>query len=399
MSEQHGTQVSATPLPADTDVLVVGAGPVGLTLAAELARRGADAVLIDRQAEGANTSRAAVVHARTLEVLEGIGAAPELVDQGVAVPRFTVRDRDRALLTIGFGGLPTAYPYTLMIPQNRTEEILAGRLRAAGGRVHRPHEVARLAQDDDGVTVTTTGGETIRARYVVGADGMHSTVREQAGIGFTGDTYAQSFVLADVRLDWKLRSDEVMLYFSPAGLLVVAPLPDGRHRIVATVDDAPAHPTAADVQALLDERGPARRPARGRRGRVELPVPRPPPARRPVPQRPRPAGRGRRPRAQPGGRPGHEHRVQDAVALAARLAAVLDGTADAASLERLRGRAPARRRGRVTFTHRMTGIATARARRRRRARNALLRALDRVPAVHRAMAMNLSELAVDPARR
>ncbi|WP_285709289.1 NAD(P)/FAD-dependent oxidoreductase [Microtetraspora sp. NBRC 16547] len=87
---------------------------------------------------------------------------------------------------------------------------------------------------------------------------MHSTVREQVGIGFTGGRYAESFTLADVRLSGGLPGDEVLLYFAQEGLMVVAPLPDGTFRIVATLDEAPAEPDAAFVQALLDSRGPSR---------------------------------------------------------------------------------------------------------------------------------------------
>ena len=94
----------------DTDVLIVGAGPTGLTLATALAARGVRATVIDRQAEGANTSRAAVVHARTLEVLEPLGVAPTLVARGIQAQRFTIRDRDRVLVPIGFDDLPTPLP-------------------------------------------------------------------------------------------------------------------------------------------------------------------------------------------------------------------------------------------------------------------------------------------------
>src|SRR5262249_58546134 len=88
-----------------------------------------------------------------------------------------------------------------------------------------------------------------------GADGMHSTIRERAGIGFPGGSYGESFSLADVRMTGDVPSDEVILYFSPAGLVVVAPLPGGLHRIVATVDSAPEHPDVSYMQALLDARG------------------------------------------------------------------------------------------------------------------------------------------------
>ncbi|TIN66914.1 MAG: pentachlorophenol monooxygenase, partial [Mesorhizobium sp.] len=133
-----------------------------------------------------------------------------------------------------------------------------------GGVVHRGVEAKEVLQGVDGahVTVVQNGREkTISARYVVGADGMHSVVREAAGIGFDGEAYAGSFVLADVRLDWPLGPTEVSLLFSPAGLVVVAPLPDGSYRIVATMDEAPERPGIADIQALLDSRGPSASPA------------------------------------------------------------------------------------------------------------------------------------------
>ena len=100
------------------------------------------------------------------------------------------------------------------------------------------------------------GEQVISAGYVVGADGMHSLVRQATGIGFEGGTYEDSFVLADVRLEWPLGHDEVSLFFSPAGLVVVAPLPDGSYRFVATMDNAPEHLSKADIQAVLDTRGP-----------------------------------------------------------------------------------------------------------------------------------------------
>ena len=240
----------------NADVLVVGAGPSGLTLATALAERGVHATVIDRQAEGANTSRAAVVHARTLEVLEPLDVAGRLVARGLQARRFTVRDRDRVLMPIGFEDLPTRYPYTLMVSQAVTESVLLERFTELGGSVLRPRSLVDLNQDPTGATATLDDGQQLRARYVVGADGMHSAVRERAGIGFTGAAYGESFVLADVRLTGGVPSDEVILYFSPAGMVVVAPMPDGVHRIVATVDNAPAQPDTAYVQALLDTRGP-----------------------------------------------------------------------------------------------------------------------------------------------
>lgn len=375
----------ASPLPATTDVLIVGAGPTGLSLACVLAAERIGFVLVDRLAEGANTSRAAVVHARTLEVLEELRVTDRLHREGHIVPRFTVRDRDRVLAAIRFDELPTRYPYTLMVPQQITERILAERLTELGGRVCRPYEVRDLQQDTDGVTVTVGGpglpSRPIRARYVVGADGMHSVVRERAGIGFSGDAYEQSFVLADVRMRWALDANEVMLFFSPEGLVVVAPLPGGRHRIVATMDDAPEQPGLADVQRLLDSRGPVTGAAQvheivwGSRFRVHH----------------RLADHYRAGRVLLAGDAAHVHSpaggqgmntgIQDAVALGHALALAVRHPADETPLVRYEAmRRPVAQRV-VAFTDRMTWAATMRSRVRRALRNTMISVVGRTPVV------------------
>lgn len=382
-------------LPARTDVVIVGAGPTGLTLAAVLATEGISFVLVDQLAEGANTSRAVVVHARTLEVLEELTVTDRLRVEGHVVPVFSVRDRDRVLVTIRFDGLPTRFPYTLMIPQSTTEAILLDRLRELGGGVHRPYAATGLSQDADGVTVTVAGDgrpRTVRARYVIGADGMHSTVRERAGIGFTGDTYEQSFLLADVRMSWSLRDDEVMLFFSPQGLVVVAPLPGGRHRLVATMDQAPEHPDVADVQRLLDERGPVSAAARVeeigwssrfrihhrvadhyRAGRILI------------------AGDAAHVHSPAGGQ-GMNTGIQDAVVLAHTLADVLTGCRPEDSLDTYeQSRRPVAKHV-VALTDRMTRTATLRSQRARSVRNAAIRLVGAIPAVRRHIALELAEL-------
>ncbi len=241
------------------DVVIVGAGPSGLTLATTLLQVGVSCCLLDRLEQGQNTSRAAVIHAHTLEVLDAIGASERLVAHGMRLTRFTLRDRDRALVRLDFSSLPARYPHLLMLPQNETERVLAERLAAVGGRVERGWNVRSVEESADGVRVIADCGavsRTLRSRYVVGADGMHSVVRAAAGIGFSGATYEDAFVLADVDLAWPHGRDDVKLFFSPSGLVVVAPLPGGAFRIVATMDEAPELPSVADVQALLDVRGP-----------------------------------------------------------------------------------------------------------------------------------------------
>ena len=252
-------------LPDTTEVLIIGAGPTGMALSIMLHQAGVDHVLIDKLAQGLQTSRAGVIHAQTLEVLQPLGVTERLDETALKLQNFAIRDRNRALLNLDFGKLPSRHPYLLMLPQNLTEQVFAERIAALGGVIHREVEAKAVVQDADGarVTVVENGREKlISARYVVGADGMNSLVRSATGIEFDGAAYDGSFVLADVRLDWPVGPKEVSLFFAPAGLVVVAPLPDGSYRIVATMDDAPEKPGIADIQALLDSRGPTRQRAR-----------------------------------------------------------------------------------------------------------------------------------------
>jgi 2-polyprenyl-6-methoxyphenol hydroxylase-like FAD-dependent oxidoreductase len=250
---------------AEEKIFIVGAGPSGLALAGELKRRGVNSVIVDQQAAGANTSRACVVHARTMEVLEPLGVTRDLLAEGVKVPVFRIRDRDQPLLTVDFSDIPSAYRFTLMIPQNRVEQILLQHLEALGCNVMRPCKLIRYTTSPSLVEaqIQVNGSDqSIKAQWLIGCDGMHSVVREQSGIAFSGGKYEASFVLADVSMDWPLSREEVTLFYSPKGLVVVAPLPNERFRIVATVDEAPEVPSLEFMQAILDARGPTTNPGR-----------------------------------------------------------------------------------------------------------------------------------------
>src|ERR1700739_615422 len=239
----------------DTAVLVVGAGPTGLTVAASLVAQGVRAAGVDKLAEGRNPPRAAAVNARTLEVLEDLDVARRMVKAGLIAPRFTMREGPQVLIPVDFSKLPTKYPYTLMLSQADTERLLLERLRELGGEVIRPKTLSRVTQDTNGAIATFDDGQTIRASYIVGTDGIHSTVREQAGIGFAGGEFAESFALADVRLTGAAPHDEVILFYAREGLNVLAPLPGDIFRIVAPAADVPQVPSTAFVQSLLDTRG------------------------------------------------------------------------------------------------------------------------------------------------
>ena len=373
----------------------MGAGPTGLTLAATLRRAGLDVLVFDKVAEGANTSRAAVIHARTLEVLDELDVTRRLVDEGIVVPVFTIRDRDRVLARLEFDDLPTPHPYTLMLSQSRTEAILSQRLDELGGVVHRPWAVTAATATPDGATVTVAdpdGAEqTVRARFVVGADGLHSVVRTSAGIGFTGDHYAASFVLADVELTWPLPAREVQLFLSPDGLVVVAPLPGGRHRIVATVDDAPETPGIDLVQRLLDHRGPDGAAVHGlawsSRFRVQHRV----------------ADRYRSGAFFVAGDAAHVHSpaggqgmntgIQDAIDLGHTLTEVLTGRQPESFLDGYEARRRPIAQQVVRLTDQATRMATVPGRIPRAGRNLVLSAVTRIPQVRRRLTMQIAELA------
>jgi len=384
-----------------TTVLIVGAGPTGLALAATLAHLSVDAVIIDRSPQGANTSRAAVVHARTLDVLEPLGLADPLIARGLVVPTFGIRHRDRTLMTIDFGRISSPHRYALMVPQSTTEAVLANHLppQRAVLRGRSIDSVTQDGADVRSVLIDAEGARTeIDSRWVVGCDGMHSKVRELAGIGFTGGQYAESFLLADVRMDWPIPRSEVELLLAPEGLVVVAPLPEDRFRIVATVPaDIGGDPDLPTIQRLLDKRGPRRsaaavhevvwasrftvhhRLAVGyRQGNVFL------------------AGDAAHVHSPAGGQ-GMNLGIQDAVDLGRTLAAVESGQSSGewANLDGYQARRRPQAERVVRLTDRMTKAATARRAPTRAIRNLLIGAAGRIPAVPLALAEELSGAALN----
>ena len=378
---------------AENRILIVGAGPSGLALAAELKRRGVNAVIIDQQSAGANTSRACVVHARTMEVLEPLGVSRDLLAEGVKVPIFRVRDRDQPLLTIDFSDLPSSYRFALMIPQNRVEQILLQHLESLGCNVMRPCKLIRYTTSPSLVEaqVQDSSIKSIKAGWLIGCDGMHSTVRQQSGIALSGGEYEASFVLADVSMDWPLSREEVTLFFAPKGLVVVAPLPNERFRIVATVDEAPEVPSLEFMQAILDARGPTTSPGRlhdvawssrfhihhrvaqtPRKGRVLL------------------CGDAAHVHSPAGGQ-GMNTGIQDSVSLAEALTSTLrDG--DEARLDAWAAQRHKVASDVVTLTDRMTRVATMKSPTGQTLRNIAVAFVGHLPPVRAAVAKTLAEL-------
>ena len=192
----------------DADVVVAGAGPTGLLLAGDLARAGARVVVVEKRPPGlSNLTRAFAVHARSLEALDARGLADDLVRTGRRVRRIRVFGR----VDVRLDTLPGRFPFVLVTPQYEVERLLRRRAEDAGAEFRHGLRVTDVVQDDDGATVVAadeeaggagaTGAPTrFRASWVVGTDGVRSTVRRAAGIPFTGETVIRAMVLADVRL-------------------------------------------------------------------------------------------------------------------------------------------------------------------------------------------------------
>ncbi|PZG15269.1 FAD-dependent monooxygenase [Nonomuraea aridisoli] len=215
----------------DTDVLIVGAGPTGLLLAGDLAVRGVPCMIVDREPQGSKLSRAFVVHARTLEQLDARGVAGELIETGTIFTTMRLFDR----LDIDMSLLRSRFPFLLCTPQYNTERVLADRASRMGVEVLRGVEVVGLHQDADGVDVNMRIDRTVhtrRAKFVVGADGARSVVRDALGVPFLGRSAVESVMLADVRLR-RPPTRELALEAGAEGFCFIAPFGDGRYRIIA----------------------------------------------------------------------------------------------------------------------------------------------------------------------
>ena len=243
-------------------VLVVGAGPVGLTTACQLARLGVPVRVVDALDEPTTESRAVSIHARSMEMLAALGVLPRLGARGRRIGTLEMLDGRTGSTSarLGVAGIPSRHPYVLDIPQPDTEAVLAERAGELGIVVERGVTLTAFAQDADGVDVTLRshdGDETTRVGWVVGADGGHSTTRTLAGTKLEGGFHGQHFAMADVDVDTPWTPDTIRMFSHPDGMGILFPLVGSRARIMFLVDDPGAgapDPTLEQIQALADAR-------------------------------------------------------------------------------------------------------------------------------------------------
>jgi 2-polyprenyl-6-methoxyphenol hydroxylase-like FAD-dependent oxidoreductase len=247
------------------DVLVVGAGPVGLTMAAALSRHGLKCRIIDKAPAPTDKSKALVVWSRTLELLDGLGLAETFVQAGRKARALSIYSGGKRLVHVEIAGAESPFGFPLMIPQSETERLLTEHLSKQGVEVERRVELVSFTEQADSVagTLRQADGreERLEVPRLVGCDGAHSTVRHTLGMQFTGQAEPNDWFLADVHVEGPLLPDEASIFWHEKGLLAAFPITPGRFRVIADLGAAEAthrpDPTLADVQAKVDERGPA----------------------------------------------------------------------------------------------------------------------------------------------
>jgi 2-polyprenyl-6-methoxyphenol hydroxylase-like FAD-dependent oxidoreductase len=248
------------------DVLIVGAGPVGLTMAASLNQQGLSCRIIDKAAQPSDKSKALVVWSRSLELLDKLALADTFVKSGMKATGASIYRGGKRLVHITIADVDSPFNFPLMIPQSETERLLTEHLSRRGVSVERQVELISFTDRSDAVTATLRGPdgreEMVEAPWLIGCDGAHSTARHGLGISFTGDTEQNDWILADLHLDGPIPPNEVGIYWHEKGVVAFFPINQNRYRMIADLGPAahtrsPADPTLADVQAKIDERGPA----------------------------------------------------------------------------------------------------------------------------------------------
>lgn len=254
-------------------VLVSGAGPVGMTLACELLRRDIPVRLVDAAdaPAGAPQSRAVLLWPRTLELLDGIGAAEPLLEAGHRLGSIAYRSNGRVVGRVRLDRVTgVRYPFAVTLPQYETERILRDCLTARGGHVERGTAVEDVIVPDGSSGVSggagaavllrraDGAGEQAAADWLVAADGAHSTVRKALGIPFEGDSVDVTFGIADAPVEGPVARDTLHYCYTADGALGVVPLPDGLFRVAVSIPHRdPADPPPFPVfERALARRAP-----------------------------------------------------------------------------------------------------------------------------------------------
>ena len=387
--------------PKSTDVLIVGAGPTGMTLAASLKQLGVDCVVIDQLPDATDDTRAGFVQPRTLEYLRRVQVAGPMIDDGLKGTGAVFADVDRDLIRLSYDRLDSPYPFLLIIPQWQTQRHLDRRFGELGGSVRRGVRLLDLVPEFPGSAATVVDSDgalrVINARFVAGCDGIHSRVRDQLGIEFPGSSPAQMFAVADVKLpEWPADRVEPGFTLSPHGMLITSPLPgDDMARVVASVSPGTPAPTLEDVNDLIQTRGPGW--LRDRKAEEVLSS-----ATWHVHERVATQfqhgntfllGDAAHTHSPAGGQ-GMNTGIQDAANLAWKLHNVLCLGAPESLLDSYNAERRPNAQKLIEFTHQITTVATITGHKEQQMRDDLLAAVSDVPGVIEALALRFSQIAI-----
>jgi 2-polyprenyl-6-methoxyphenol hydroxylase-like FAD-dependent oxidoreductase len=249
----------------DLDVLIVGAGPVGLTAAAALTHHGMKCRIIEKAREPSDKSKALVVWCRTMELLDQMGLAEVFIKTGMKINGGSMYANGKRLVHLVLVSDDTPFGFPLMIPQNETERLLTEHLMRHGVKVEREKELLSFVEGEKSVVckVRRADGaeESIDTPWLIGCDGAHSAVRHTLGLAFSGVAEPNDWILADVHVTGPLAGAEVSIFWHENGVLAFFPIKRDRFRMIGDTGLASEHgepptPTLADAQAKVDERGP-----------------------------------------------------------------------------------------------------------------------------------------------
>jgi 2-polyprenyl-6-methoxyphenol hydroxylase-like FAD-dependent oxidoreductase len=247
-------------------VLISGGGPVGMTMASELARYGVAVRIVDKAAERTDKSKALVLWSRTLELLDRGGGSVPFVEAGFKALAVNFIAGDKVIGRVAMDSVQSPYPYALMLPQSETERLLEERLGTQGVKVERRVELVTFTQRDDGVEAVLQHvdgrEEIVSAAWLIGCDGAHSAVRHTLGAPFTGETMDSDWMLADVHMTgYPYPDNEASVFWHRDGVFVIFPISPGRYRVLADLPPSgaqhPPDPTLEEAQAVIDRRGPS----------------------------------------------------------------------------------------------------------------------------------------------
>jgi 2-polyprenyl-6-methoxyphenol hydroxylase-like FAD-dependent oxidoreductase len=245
----------------DTDVLIVGAGPVGLFLANECARRGLRWRLVEARPSQSEHSKALAIFPRTLEIFDMAGVVRPFLEAANRVTSVAVITHGRTLAHMRFTPEESPYSFIAMVPQDVTERLLVEELRRKGGAVEYETSFVSAVPHDDYVSVTLDKKGSrieVNAAFVVGCDGAHSAVRHLLNLPFEGARYDSLFMLADIQTNESLPADELQLCPGESGPVAIFPMSATRRRIVATIENAEGDaPSLELVRKILKQRAPA----------------------------------------------------------------------------------------------------------------------------------------------